>query len=252
MGAAWPCAAPARCTSTGRRALLLDLAGRGGGRKVVTIEAWPDWRAATFTRCSRQWIEQDVVQCGYCQSGQIMSAAALLASKPHPTDEEIDAVMTGNLLPLRHLPAHPGPASTARPSSRPQGNPQGNTTPCSPKHFAGIRPAGRGLSPDGRARRRGRRTLPPRLSQVRRRRGRPGHRLPVLRSGGARPPRSRAPRCRGALCAECVPAHRAGWQSSPLSSIIPKWAGSLHGAPMLVAEELDADWSLVRTEFAPV
>ena len=39
----------------------------------------------------------DVAQCGYCQSGQIMSAAALLASKPKPTDAEIDAAMAGNL-----------------------------------------------------------------------------------------------------------------------------------------------------------
>ena len=43
------------------------------------------------------WAEMDVVQCGYCQSGQIMSAAALLAEKPDPTDEEIDLAMAGNI-----------------------------------------------------------------------------------------------------------------------------------------------------------
>jgi isoquinoline 1-oxidoreductase subunit alpha len=43
------------------------------------------------------WIELNVVQCGYCQSGQIMSAAALLASTPQPTDADIDAAMSGNL-----------------------------------------------------------------------------------------------------------------------------------------------------------
>ena len=43
------------------------------------------------------WQDVDVAQCGYCQSGQIMSAAALLAAKPHPTDADIDAAMTGNL-----------------------------------------------------------------------------------------------------------------------------------------------------------
>jgi isoquinoline 1-oxidoreductase alpha subunit len=42
------------------------------------------------------WIEQDVPQCGYCQAGQIMSAAALLARNPDPTDEEIDSAMSGN------------------------------------------------------------------------------------------------------------------------------------------------------------
>jgi isoquinoline 1-oxidoreductase alpha subunit len=43
------------------------------------------------------WLEADVPQCGYCQSGQIMSAAALLADKPNPTDADIDAAMSGNI-----------------------------------------------------------------------------------------------------------------------------------------------------------
>ncbi len=45
----------------------------------------------------RAWTELDVVQCGYCQSGQIMSAAALLEAVPDPTDADIDAAMTGNI-----------------------------------------------------------------------------------------------------------------------------------------------------------
>jgi isoquinoline 1-oxidoreductase subunit alpha len=45
----------------------------------------------------KAWLEHDVAQCGYCQSGQIMSAAALLKSNPKPTDEEIDAYMSGNI-----------------------------------------------------------------------------------------------------------------------------------------------------------
>ena len=45
----------------------------------------------------RAWIEEDVVQCGYCQSGQIMSAAALLAARPKPTDADIDAALSGNI-----------------------------------------------------------------------------------------------------------------------------------------------------------
>ena len=45
----------------------------------------------------RAWIEEDVVQCGYCQPGQIMSAAALLAKKPHPSDADIDEAMSGNI-----------------------------------------------------------------------------------------------------------------------------------------------------------
>jgi aerobic-type carbon monoxide dehydrogenase small subunit (CoxS/CutS family) len=45
----------------------------------------------------RAWAELDVVQCGYCQSGQIMSAAALLAEKSDPTDDDIDAALSGNI-----------------------------------------------------------------------------------------------------------------------------------------------------------
>ena len=45
----------------------------------------------------KAWLELDVAQCGYCQTGQIMAAVALLKTKPNPTDEEIESAMTGNL-----------------------------------------------------------------------------------------------------------------------------------------------------------
>lgn len=65
-----------------------------GSRKVTTIEGLsPDGSHPV----QQAWLEMDVVQCGYCQSGQIMAAAALLASKPRPTDAEIDAAMAGNI-----------------------------------------------------------------------------------------------------------------------------------------------------------
>jgi hypothetical protein len=51
---------------------------------------------AVGAKIQKAWLDQEVVQCGYCQSGQIMSASALLASKPHPTDSEIDDAMSGN------------------------------------------------------------------------------------------------------------------------------------------------------------
>jgi len=64
------------------------------GHKVVTIEGLsPDGSHPV----QRAWAELDVVQCGYCQSGQIMSAAALLAEKPNPTDADIDRAMAGNI-----------------------------------------------------------------------------------------------------------------------------------------------------------
>jgi isoquinoline 1-oxidoreductase alpha subunit len=67
---------------------------RAEGKHVTTIEGL----SANLTHpLQRAWIELDVPQCGYCQSGQIMSAAVLLAEKPKPTDEDIDEAMGGNI-----------------------------------------------------------------------------------------------------------------------------------------------------------
>ena len=65
-----------------------------GGRKVTTIEGLQS-RAAKAVQ--KAWIEHDVVQCGYCQSGQIMSATALLEQNPRPSDDDIDHAMAGNI-----------------------------------------------------------------------------------------------------------------------------------------------------------
>jgi isoquinoline 1-oxidoreductase alpha subunit len=65
------------------------------GKQVVTIEAIEQNPAGR--RVQAAWREIDVVQCGYCQSGQIMSATALIASKPNPTDADIDGAMAGNI-----------------------------------------------------------------------------------------------------------------------------------------------------------
>jgi isoquinoline 1-oxidoreductase alpha subunit len=65
-----------------------------GARKVTTIEGLsPDGSHPV----QRAWAEADVVQCGYCQSGQIMTAVALLEKKPNPTDSDIDAALSGNI-----------------------------------------------------------------------------------------------------------------------------------------------------------
>ena len=64
------------------------------GRKVTTIEGLSQDGSHPVQRA---WAELDVVQCGYCQSGQIMQAAALLAAKPDPTDADIDKAMAGNI-----------------------------------------------------------------------------------------------------------------------------------------------------------
>jgi isoquinoline 1-oxidoreductase subunit alpha len=64
------------------------------GAAITTIEGLsPDGKHPLQTA----WIQEDVAQCGYCQAGQIMSAAALLKQKPNPTDDDIDAAMSGNI-----------------------------------------------------------------------------------------------------------------------------------------------------------
>ena len=65
------------------------------GRELTTIEGLA--RGDTLHPVQQAWLELAVAQCGYCQSGQIMGAAALLASTPNPSDEQIDAAMAGNL-----------------------------------------------------------------------------------------------------------------------------------------------------------
>jgi isoquinoline 1-oxidoreductase alpha subunit len=65
------------------------------GKAITTIEGLAP--KETPHPCQRAWAELSVPQCGYCQSGQLMSAAALLAKTPDPTDEDIDAAMSGNL-----------------------------------------------------------------------------------------------------------------------------------------------------------
>jgi len=65
------------------------------GHEVTTIEGLAS--GDTLHPVQQAWIAEDVPQCGYCQSGQIMSAAALLQEHPQPTDAEIDAAMAGNL-----------------------------------------------------------------------------------------------------------------------------------------------------------
>ena len=65
-----------------------------GNQRVVTIEGLS---ARAGKALQAEWIAEDVPQCGYCQAGQLMSAAALLAQHPSPTDAEIDAAMSGNI-----------------------------------------------------------------------------------------------------------------------------------------------------------
>ena len=65
--------------------------GSVAGKRVTTIEGLSPNRAHAVQRA---WIAEDVPQCGYCQSGQIMAAAALLAKTPHPSDADIDEAMT--------------------------------------------------------------------------------------------------------------------------------------------------------------
>jgi aerobic-type carbon monoxide dehydrogenase small subunit (CoxS/CutS family) len=75
------------------RSCLLSLKALEG-KSVITIEGLAKDRSHAVQRA---WIELDVPQCGYCQSGQIMSAVALLRNNPAPSDEDIDAALAGNI-----------------------------------------------------------------------------------------------------------------------------------------------------------
>jgi isoquinoline 1-oxidoreductase subunit alpha len=75
------------------RSCVTPVSAASGG-KLTTIEGLS---TDSSHPVQRAWIELDVPQCGYCQSGQIMSAAALLARTPQPTDADIDAAMSGNI-----------------------------------------------------------------------------------------------------------------------------------------------------------
>ncbi|HTT82180.1 MAG TPA: (2Fe-2S)-binding protein [Rhizomicrobium sp.] len=66
-----------------------------GNRAITTIEGIGATPAGA--RVQKAWLDVEVIQCGYCQSGQIMSAAALLATTPNPDDSDIDAAMSGNI-----------------------------------------------------------------------------------------------------------------------------------------------------------
>jgi len=65
------------------------------GKQIVTIEKVGEEKTGRAIQAA--WAEHDVPQCGYCQSGQIMSAVALLSEKPSPSDTEIDSFMAGNI-----------------------------------------------------------------------------------------------------------------------------------------------------------
>jgi isoquinoline 1-oxidoreductase alpha subunit len=76
------------------RSCLLAV-GTVGNRAVTTVEGVGTTDAGE--RVQKAWLDLEVIQCGYCQSGQIMSAAALLAANRNPTDVDIDAAMAGNI-----------------------------------------------------------------------------------------------------------------------------------------------------------
>ena len=76
------------------RSCLLTV-GAVGSRPITTIEGIGATPAGASVQ--KAWLDLEVVQCGYCQSGQIMSAAALIASNPKPTDVDIDNAMSGNI-----------------------------------------------------------------------------------------------------------------------------------------------------------
>jgi isoquinoline 1-oxidoreductase subunit alpha len=74
------------------RSCQVPLSAVSSGKKIITIEGLA--QDGKLNKIQQAWLDNDVPQCGYCQSGMIMAATALLAAKPQPTDAEIDAAMT--------------------------------------------------------------------------------------------------------------------------------------------------------------
>jgi isoquinoline 1-oxidoreductase subunit alpha len=72
----------------------VTLVSRAAGQQITTIEGLSPNSTHALQRA---WLEEDVPQCGYCQSGQLMSAAVLLRENPNPTDSDIDDAMSGNI-----------------------------------------------------------------------------------------------------------------------------------------------------------
>ena len=168
----------------------------------------------------RAWIEADVVQCGYCQPGQIMAAAGLLAAKPDPTDADIDAALSGEPLPLRDVPAHP----RGDPSRRRAGREEGMSAPLTPTSGINRRrflKTSAGLVIGF--------TVAPRTG------------LPALQAPAAEP----------------LPDPNAFLRIGTDESVTVLLAHSEMGQgiwttlPMLLAEELGCDWTKVRVEHAP-
>ena len=81
---------PSRCSALA----CVTKVKRAEGGKITTIEGLSE---KSDHPLQKAWIELDVPQCGYCQSGQLMSAAVLLRENPNPNDEDIDAAMAGNI-----------------------------------------------------------------------------------------------------------------------------------------------------------
>ena len=110
-GACTSISTASRCAPASRRS------PPSAGKRITTIEAIGATPPAARSR--QAWIELDVPQCGYCQSGQIMSASALLAANPNPTDADIDAAMSGNICRCGTYVAHPrGHQARARAAER--------------------------------------------------------------------------------------------------------------------------------------
>jgi aerobic-type carbon monoxide dehydrogenase small subunit (CoxS/CutS family) len=83
----------ATCQANGIRQFYLEA---GAGPPVVLLHGFPETSFA-WRKVQEAWLDLEVVQCGYCQSGQIMSAAALIERNPAPDDAQIDAAMAGNI-----------------------------------------------------------------------------------------------------------------------------------------------------------
>ena len=202
--------------------------GDVGGKQITTIEGL-DGRVASAVQAA--WQKLDVVQCGYCQSGQIMSAIGLLRRTPKPSDADIDSAMDGNVCRCGTYVAHPrrDPRRRPRPRLRESHHVHAQCT----TRICGQAPS--------RSRRQflksTRGARPARSSSAR---------TWTSRKALARPRRSDRAARPNAFVA-IAPDNTV----TVIVKHLDMGQGNTTGLATIVADELDADWSQMRTEFAP-
>ena len=201
-----------------------------GTSAITTIEAIGETPAGQ--RIQKAWVDLEVPQCGYCQSGQIMSAAALLAGTPHPSDADIDDAMSGNICRCgTYVRIREAIKQAAHPDK--EADHADRAIPSPPRRVLRRTIAG---------------ALAPRLPRGQRRR-----RRRIAAQPATCRPRRGAPTRRPRTALRPTPIVRIGHDGQVTVTVaqVEMGQGTYTSMPMLIAEELEVDLGAVKLEAAP-